>query len=316
MRGARQPETACYNEMAIPKFRKRLQVQAVKTLSSSLLRSYIRLPAWALVLIAVISVQYGAGVAKGLFELVGPTGVVFLRTFITGVVFYTLWRPRIRGYTRGDYAYLLLFGINIAVMMLTFYAAIDLIPLGVAVAIAFAGPLGVAVLGSRRLSDFIWVIIAAIGILLLSPFTNTSLDPLGMALSLLSALTWATYIYLNKRISRAFPVSTALSFGMLIAAAVVLPVGAAGAVRVLTDPTLLALAFVVALFSSAIPFAFEFQALKGLPPRAFGLLVSIEPVAAAVMGFLLLGEALGQNEIIGVALVTAAAVATARSSSG
>jgi inner membrane transporter RhtA len=292
------------------------QLQSVKTLSANVFRSYIRLPAWALVLIAVISVQYGAGVAKGLFDVAGPTGVVFLRTFITGIVFYVLWRPRIRGYTRSDYLYLVLFGINIAVMMLTFYAAIDLIPLGVAVATAFAGPLGVAVLGSRRLGDFLWVVVAGIGILLLSPFSNTSLDPLGMGLSLLSALSWATYIYLNKRISKAFPVSTALSFGMTIAALVVLPIGAAGAVRVLTDPTLLAVALVVALFSSAIPFALEYQALKMMPPRAFGLLVSIEPVAAAVMGFLVLREALGPLEMVGVALVTAAAVATARSSSG
>jgi inner membrane transporter RhtA len=278
------------------------------------MRSYIRLPAWALVVISVISVQYGAGVAKGLFDAAGPAGVVFLRTAITGIVFFAIWRPRIRGYTRRDYTYLLLFGVNIAVMMLTFYAAIDLLPLGVAVATAFVGPLGVAVLGSRRFVDFVWVVVAGIGILLLSPFSNASLDPLGMALSLLSALSWAVYIYLNKRVSRAFPVGTALPFGMTIAALVVLPIGAAGALNALVNPMLLALAFVVALFSSAIPFVFEYQALKSLPPRAFGLLVSMEPVAAAVMGFLVLGETLVAREMIGVALVTAAAVATARSS--
>jgi inner membrane transporter RhtA len=289
-------------------------LQAVKTLSSSVIRSYVRLPAWALVLIAVISVQYGAGVAKSLFDTAGPTGVVFLRTAITGIVFYLLWRPRITGYTRRDYVYLLLFGLNIAAMMLTFYAAIDLVPLGVAVAIAFAGPLGIAVIGSRRASDFVWVMIAGVGILLLSPFSNETLNPLGMVLSLLSALTWATYIYLNKRISKAFPVSTALAFGMSIAALAVLPLGIVGAVRVLADPALIALACVVALFSSAIPFAFEYQALKALPPRAFGLLVSIEPVAAAVIGLILLGETLGLREIAGIALVTAAAAATARSS--
>ena len=272
-------------------------------------------PPWLLVLVAVLSVQFGAAVAKQLFAITGPGGVVFLRTSLASVMFFALWRPKVRGYQPRDYLLIIIYGITIAAMMLSFYAAIDRIPLGITVAIAFAGPLTIAVVGSRRRSDLLWVVLAAVGIVLLSPLTNAALDLLGLVLAFVSALTWAIFILLSGRVSRAFPASAGLAIGMSIAALVSIPFGLVGAVSVLASPALIALGVVVAVLSSAVPFGLEFEALKRLPPPVYGLLTSLEPVVATVIGFIVLHETLGTREIAGIAMVTLAAAATARASS-
>lgn len=273
------------------------------------------IPAWSLVVIAVISVQIGAAVAKQLFEVVGPPGVVFLRTSLSGVFFMLLWRPHLRGYTRREYGAIVLYGVVIALNMLMFYAAINYVPLGVAVAVAFAGPLGIAVWNSRRLLDGLWIALAALGIFLLSPLTNVTFGPLGMIFALLTALSWGIYIIVTKRVGHILPGSVMLTYAMFIAALVALPLGLGGAAKVLEHPDLIVISLIVALLSSAIPFGLEFQAAKHLSAYAFGLLLSVEPVVAAIVGFVVLGEALGVGQIIGISLVTIAAVATARSSS-
>jgi inner membrane transporter RhtA len=182
------------------------------------------------------------------------------------------------------------------------------------VAISFAGPLGVAVLGSRRPIDFLWVGLAGLGILLLSPLANTKLDPIGVILSIGSAISWAIYIVLTKRVTHIFPGHVALAYSMGSAALLLLPFGAGSALKVLADPALMLISLVVALLSSAIPFGLEFQALKHVSSRAFGLLVSLEPMVATVIGFVLLGERLELRALIGIVCVTVAAVATARES--
>jgi inner membrane transporter RhtA len=283
------------------------EVAATKSFSAT------GLPPWTWVVVAVMAVQLGAAIAKQLFETVGPTGVVFLRTLLAGGLFVGVWRPRIRGYSKSVYGHIILYGIVIAAMMLSFYAAIDRIPLGITVAIAFAGPLGVAVMGSRKLNDLIWVVLAAIGILLLSPISDVKLDPVGMLLALVSALTWAIYILLSKRVNQLLEGNSALALSMCVAAIVSMPFGINGAVKILSNPSLILLSLIVALLSSAIPFWLEFKALKILSSRVFGLLVSLEPVVATIIGFVVLHEALGVREITGIALVTVAAVATARS---
>ncbi|MBZ0280262.1 MAG: EamA family transporter [Anaerolineae bacterium] len=280
------------------------------TVSLPLRARFNLIPPWALVVVAVISVQFGAAFAKGLFETTGPGGVVFLRTLLAGIMFMVLWRPQVFGHSRSAYLHIAAYGIIIAAMMLSFYAAIQRIPLGITVAIAFAGPLGVAVIGSRKLVDMLWVALAGIGVLLLSPFTDATLDPLGMVLALMSALTWAIYILLTKRVNRVMPGNAALALSMCVAAIAALPFGLGGAVQIIPNPAFILLSVVVALLSSAIPFGLEFHALKSLSSRAFGLLVSLEPVVAAIVGFLILQETLDANEIIGIALVTVAAVAT------
>lgn len=271
------------------------------------------MPPWAMVVTAVLSVQMGAALAKQLFDVAGPSGVVFLRTLLGAAMFYLLWRPRLLGHSRRAYLHILFYGTNIALMMLIFYAAISRIPLGVAVAIAFAGPLTVAVLGSRRAQDLIWVLAAAVGIVLLSPFSSAALDPVGIGLAMVEAGLWAGYILFTRRINRVLDGNTALTLSMGVAALVALPFGLGGAVHVLAAPSLIVSGLLVALLSSAIPFGLEFRALKVMPSHVFGLLVSLEPVIATLIGFVVLRETLGLREGIGIGLVTLAAVATARS---
>jgi inner membrane transporter RhtA len=270
-------------------------------------------PPWLLVVIAILSIQIGAGIAKGLFDTAGPAGVVFLRTLFGGLIFVALWRPRVRGYRPRDYALVAICAATIATMMLTFYAAIDRIPLGVAVAIAFVGPLGVSVAMSRRAVDLAWVALAGIGILLLSPLTNADLDPVGVLLMLISALGWAVFILISRPVGRTFRHHDGLALSMCLAAVFVAPFGAAGALNVLRDPALLPLGIVVGLLSSAIPFALEFAALQKLPARAYGLLISLEPVIAALVGLVALQEGLEPRVVVGILLVTLAAAANARS---
>ena len=273
---------------------------------------YARVPPWSLVIFGIISVQIGAAFAKGLFEVSGTAGVVFIRTLVAAVIFTLIWRPRWRGYSRRVYIYMVLYGIVIAANMLLFYASIRLIPLGIAVAIAFAGPLLVAVLGSRKLMDFVWVLLAAVGILLLSPLTNGALDGFGVLLAFMTAVAWAFYIILTKRVSGLMEGHTALALSMCVAALVALPFGGFGAAKVLADPGLIVTGLLVALLSSVIPFALDFTAMKRLTPRVFGLLASVEPVAGALIGLIVLHEDLGVREIIGIGLVTVAAIATTR----
>lgn len=270
-------------------------------------------PPWLLVVVSVISVQMGSALAKGLFDALGFGGVVFIRTLVGGVIFSLFARPRLRGYSRKVYVHILLYGITITANMLTFYAAIERIPLGITVAIAFVGPLGVAVLGSRRASDIIWVMVAAVGILLLSPITDVTLDPLGLGLALACGVLWGLYIVITKRAGSMLEGNTVLALSMSVAAVVAAPFGAVSAVGVLASPNLLLAALVVALSSSVLPFWLEFKALKSLPSGTFGLLVSLEPVAASVMGWLILHEHLGLQEMLGIGLVTIAAIATTRS---
>jgi inner membrane transporter RhtA len=277
--------------------------------------SLAAMPPWLLVLLAVLSVQTGAAVAKQLFDVTGPGGVVFLRTSLASVLFFALWRPKIRGYRPQDYLVITIYGLNIAAMMLFFYAAISRVPLGITVAVAFVGPLGIAVVGSRRRSDLLWVALAAGGIILLSPLTGVSLDLPGLSLAFLSAVGWAIFILLTGRVSRTFPASEGLAIAMAIAAVVSIPFGLVGAVKVLPSLSLMALGIVVAVLSSAIPFGFEFEALKRLPAPVYGVLTSLEPVVAVLVGFIVLHEALGLREIAGIVMVTVAAAATARASS-
>lgn len=287
-------------------------VERVPVKPNSIIEIYARVPPWLLVMFAIVSVQIGAAFAKGLFAVSGTGGAVFIRTFIGALVFTLIWRPRWRGYSRRVYLYIGLYGAVIAGNMLLFYASISRIPLGVAVAIAFAGPLLVAVLGSRKPMDFVWVALAAMGIILLSPLTNEALDPLGVVIAFMTAGAWALYILLTKRVSGLMEGHAALALSMGVAALVALPFGGLGAAKVLADPQLIVMALVVALLSSVIPFALDFTAIKRLSSRVFGLLASVEPVAATLIGLIVLHETLEVQDMIGIGLVTVAAIATTR----
>jgi inner membrane transporter RhtA len=270
------------------------------------------MPPWLLVAVSILSVQMGAAVAKQLFDEVGFAGVVFLRTFLGGLVFLALIRPRWRGHSPYVYRMVALYGAVISINMLTFYAAIDRIPLGIAVAIAFLGPLSISVAGSRRAVDLVWIGLAVIGILLLSPITDITLDAVGALLAFICAGAWALFIIMTKRTGALLPGNSLLALSMCVAAVVSAPFGAIPSLTILPDPALIALAVVVALLSSVTPFWLEFRALKHIRLPVFGLLMSLEPAVATLIGWVLLGEVLSTEKVIGIALVTIAAAATTR----
>ncbi|HET7478580.1 MAG TPA: DMT family transporter [Rubrobacteraceae bacterium] len=272
-------------------------------------------PPTSLVLLAILSVQLGAAIAKGLFEDLGPGGTVFLRISFAALVLGLIWRPRIRGYTRREYLIALLFGLTLAAMNFSLYLSIDRIPLGVAVTLEFAGPLGVAVAGSRRLLDLLWVILAAAGILLLAPLGvlgSSALDPVGVAFALLAGLFWASYILLSARTGSVFPGGTGLVIALCIGTVILLPVGIAGGGYALLDPRLLIAGFGVAMLSAAVPYSLEMKALRKVPARVFGVLMSLEPAVAALVGFIVLGERLGLKTILAILFVTVAAAGASR----
>lgn len=271
------------------------------------------IPPWLHLVASIVSVQIGGAFATTLFPALGPNGVVATRTLIAAVLFYVLWRPRLRGYRWQDYAAVFAYGCTIAGMMLAYYAAIERIPIGIAVAVAFIGPLGVAVLLSRKVSDLLWVALGAVGILLLSPLEATTLDPVGLGLAVFSGVLWGTYIIVGGQVTRRIPGNSGGAMGMMVAAVIAFGFGGGRAATVFTRPDLLLSVFVVAILSSAIPFALQFFALQRLPSRTFGVLLSVEPVVAALVAFLFLNQRLNLPEVLGIVCVTIAAVATARS---
>ncbi len=267
-------------------------------------------PPTGLVLLGIGSVQFGAAIAKGMFDSLGPGGTVFLRISLAALVLLLIWRPALGGYGRREYGLAVVFGLVLAGMNLSLYLAIDRIPLGVAVTLEFAGPLGVAVFGSRRLLDGLWVALAATGILLLAPLDvlgSSNLDPVGVGFALLAGVLWASYILLSARVGGVFPGGTGLVISLGVGTVVLLPVGIAGGGWSLLDPWLLLAGLGVALLSSAIPYSLEMQALRRLPTRVFGVLMSLEPAVAALVGFVILGELLGLRAVVAVGLVTVAA---------
>ena len=281
-----------------------------RSLASRLSARSRGVPPTALVMLSIFSVQLGAAVAKTLFDSLGPGGTVFLRIAFAALVLLLLVRPKLGGHDRAGYLIAGLFGLALAGMNFSIYLAIDRIPLGVAVTLEFVGPLGVAVAGSRRVLDLLWVVLATSGILLLAPlglFGGMDLDPVGVAFALFAGCLWASYILLSARTGSAFPGGTGLVIALCVGTFVLFPFGIAGAVHALLDPRLLLAAFGVAMLSSAIPFSLELEALRKIPARVFGVLMSLEPAVAALAALIVLGERLEMRAVAAVLLVTVAA---------
>lgn len=275
-------------------------------------RAALGLPPTGLVLIGVASVQLGSAFAKGLFGSLGPGGTALLRVGCAAIVLLLIWRPRTGNHTARQIGLAALFGIVTAAMNFSFYEALDRIPLGIAVTIEFCGPLGVAVAGSRRALDGLWVLLAACGIVLLAPWGGIHLDGWGVLFALIAAACWATYIHLSARVGQVFPGGGGLALAMAAGGLVLLPIGIAGAGSNLFEPRLLLGGLAVALLSSVIPYSVELEALRYLPTRVFGVLMSLEPAVAAVMGFLILHQVLGLRALAAIVLVTAASVGATR----
>jgi inner membrane transporter RhtA len=271
-----------------------------------------RIPPALLVLAAVTSVQFGGALAKTLFDEIGPGGTVFVRVLFAAIVLAAVWRPALSGRSAADWRLVLSYSLALVAMNLSFYEALERIPLGIAVTFEFVGPLGVAVFGSRRALDLVWVLLAGTGIVLLSDFGGADLDGLGVALALLAGGFWAAYILLAARVGRAYPGGEGLALAMGAGALMLAPVGVADGGGDLLGLGVLATGFGVAMLSSAIPYTLELEALRRMPEGVFGVLMSLEPAMAALAGFIVLDESLATRELVAIVLVVTASAGAAR----
>jgi inner membrane transporter RhtA len=269
-------------------------------------------PSPALVVAGIASVQFGAALAIHLFAWVGSSGAVLLRLVAASIVLVAIARPRLSGHSRRALILAVLFGLVLAGMNLAFYAALHRIPLGIAVALEFVGPLSVAIAGSRRPVDAIWVLLAAGGILALTHGGTHHLSGLGVFFALFAGGLWACYILLSARVGQAFERGSGLALAMCVATVAALPFGIASGGTHLLEPRSLAVGAAVGILSSAIPYSFELEALRRLAAHVFGILMSLEPGMAALAGFLVLGQGLSARALLGLALVIAASVGVTR----
>jgi inner membrane transporter RhtA len=266
-----------------------------------------RAAAVGLVLVAGLSPQIGAAFAVTLFGELGPAGTAFLRLAFAAIVLCAVWRPRLTGDLRLAAA----FGAALGLMNLSFYEAIDRLPLGIGVTIEFAGPLLVAVIGSRRPLDGLWIALAAAGIVLLVDPGGRSVNAVGVGFALAAGACWMAYIYLSKRTGAAFAGGSGLALAMAVGALIVLPAGLIQAGGALGEPRLLGSALVVAFASSILPYSLELEALRRLPAAVFGVLMSLDPAIAALAGFVLLGQGLGPRQLLAIAMVVVASAGAA-----
>jgi len=269
------------------------------------------IPPTGLLLLAIVSIQLGAALATNLFPMLGSDGTVAIRIIISALLLGLAARGRVRKFVSlfvRDWGLLLAYGLCIAAMNFFFYKAISLIPLGAAVAIEFVGPLGVAALASHRLGHFACVGLAAVGIVLLSPLAGVDLDGLGILYALMAGAGWAGFIFLSRRVGSRVSGHDGLAIGMSIAAISMIPFAIPVASDLISNPMLLLAGLGVALLSTTLPFTLEFEALKRLSNRAYGVIVSVEPVVAALIGALLLGERIGVQGMVAVACVVVAAI--------
>jgi inner membrane transporter RhtA len=261
-----------------------------------------------LVLISIASVQTGAAVARTAFDQAGAMGITLMRLGLSSAVLVAVLRPRPWRWSRDAQQATLLFGLCMAGMNIVFYLALRTVPLGVCVTVEFLGPLTVALVQTRRWRDVLWVCLAAAGVALLSLRGGGDLPIGGLALALIAGAFWALYILASARVGQAVPGTEGLAMALVIAALIALPFGAAGVAGVLDEPRILLIGCGVALFSSIIPYICELAALRRMPTRVFGVLMSLEPGAAAVAGLIVLDQALAARELVALVLVSVASV--------
>lgn len=265
-----------------------------------------RVPAPLLVLTAIVSVQVGSSLAKQLFDDLGAAGVTLLRLGLAAALLLVVLRPEVRSWSRDSWNAALLLGGAMAGMNLVFYLSLRTVPLGVAVTVEFLGPLLLALVQTRRAVDLVWAALAAGGVALLGLDTTSGIPLSGLLLAFVAGLFWAAYIVASARVGQVLPGTDGLAVALAFAALLVLPFGLSGASAVVDRPVLLLAAFGVAVLSSVISYGLELAALRRIPTQVFGILMSLEPAAAAVAGLLVLGEQLGAREVVALVLVSLA----------
>jgi inner membrane transporter RhtA len=270
------------------------------------------LPPIPAVILSVVSVQGGAAFAKELFPTLGAAGTAGLRIGLSAIMLFAAFRPKLARLTRTQWRAVIPYGLVLGALNLSFYMALERIPLGLAVTLEFVGPLSLAVFGSRRLLDFLWAVLAGIGILLIAPWRESAsaVDLPGVLLALMAGGLWAAYIVLGGRASKMLAAGESVATGMLFASLAILPFSFAGGLAGHLTPPLFAKGLAVALLSSAVPFTLEMLALRVLPARTFGILMSLEPAVAALVGFAFLREQLTPTQWLALVFVSFASAGT------
>lgn len=268
----------------------------------------------ALVIGGLACQEVGASFAVLLFPSTGPLGIVMLRLVFSALLLWAIARPTLRGRSADAWRAVVLFGLVLALMNGFFYLALERLPLGVTVTIEVLGPLTLSVIVARRLSAWLWAVLALAGVALLAGGGWDDLDLIGVLFALAAATCWAGYILASARVGRAFSQLDGLAIAMAIGAAVALPFGIVDAGSALLNPLTLGLGAAVAVLSSAIPYALELIALRRLPASGFAVLMSLAPATATLAGFVLLGQVLTLVELAGITLVIVASVGAVRAS--
>ena len=274
----------------------------------------------AVLIVAMFCFQIGAALAKQLFPIVGALGTTALRLGLASLMLLAVWRPwRVRPNAR-EARTIVMYGLAMGWMNLFFYLSLNRIPLGIAVALEFTGPLAVAIATSRRAIDFAWIALAAAGLIVLLPWGRESkpLDPAGIAYALAAGVCWALYIVVGQKAGNSHRGQTA-ALGTLAAAIVIMPIGIAQSGTALLSPALLPTACAMALLSSALPYSLEMYALTRLPTRTFGVLMSANPALGALSGLIFLGETLSivqWGAIARIMFASAGSAATSRRPAG
>jgi inner membrane transporter RhtA len=265
-----------------------------------------------LVLVGIASAQFGAALAGTIFDETGPAGTTLLRGLFAALILVAIWRPRPSAYSASDLRLVAAFGLVLGTMNLCIYESFSRIPLGIAVTIEFAGPLGVAVALSRRRLDLAWAALAALGIVLLADPGSGAVEFLGVVFALVAASCWAIYILLAQAAGRVFTGGRGVALAMSVAVLVSLGPGIADAGSELLKPQWLAIGCAVAVLSSVLPYWLDTEALRRLPANVFGVLMSLEPGVAALAGFLVLGQDLRARDVVAIGLVVAASIGVTR----
>jgi inner membrane transporter RhtA len=267
---------------------------------------FFNIPPLPAVLLSIISVQCGATIAKTLFPVMGAAGTASLRIGISAIILCIAFRPNLKKLSTTQWKWVSLYGLALGAMNMIFYLAIEKIPVGLGVTLEFVGPLLLAVLGSKRASDFLWVLLAAIGIALIAPLTQNGINIYGVLLALLAGGFWAAYIVLGGKISKLMKGGEAVSIGMLFATLLILPFGIYSGNLNNINPKFFAFGTALALLSSAIPFTLEMNALRQLSSKTFSILMSLEPAVASICALIFLQEYLSLKECLAVACVVIA----------